>query len=383
MKSNAPPAVRPGERLLFRAFDGAAAQHLVSVVQHHGLPGGDSPLGLVEHHPHAAALQRIGGAGRVHMLAVPGLGGAAHRRRRRGPGDPVDPGGRQRVGEQVGVVSQQDGVVRAVLPHHIDVLSGGDAQSLPLAAGVAGQPLVAAQHMAVLIHKVPRRQGRAVLLQEPDVVAVGDEADVLAVGLVRHRQPRLPRLLPDGVLVELPHRQQQMGQLELGELIEHIALVLPSVAAPQQPPAARRLVVVHTGIVPRGQIVVAQLQRPVQQRAELQLPVAVDAGVGRPARAVFIHEFLHDAAGEPLRFVQQMELHAQPLCHGTGILGVPGRKAVHLRITVQAEHGPAAGIALRLQQRGGGGAVHPAGHGDQYALVVHHAPHKQKSRNCV
>ena len=35
---------------------------------------------------------------------------------------------------------------------------------------------------------------------------------------------------------------------------------------------------------------------------------------------------------------------------------------------------------LRLQQRGGGGAVHPAGHGDEYALVVHHAPRKKNRK---
>ena len=56
------------------------------------------------------------------------------------------------------------------------------------------------------------------------------------------------------------------------------------------------------------------------------------------------------------------------------------RQAIHLGVAVQAEHGPAAGIALRLQQRGGGGAVHPAGHGDEYALVVHHAPRKKNRK---
>ena len=97
--------------------------------------------------------------------------------------------------------------------------------------------------MAVLVHKIPGDQGGAVPAQKADVVAIGDKTDILTVGLVRHGQPRLPCLLPDGILVELPHRQQQVGQLELSELIEHIALILLSVAAPQQTPAARLLVV--------------------------------------------------------------------------------------------------------------------------------------------
>ena len=312
------------------------------------------------------------------MLAVPGLGGAAHRRRRCFTGDPVDAGGGQDGGEQVGVVPQQDGVVRTVLPHHIDVLSGGDAQPLPLAAGVAGQPLVAAQHAAVLVHKVPRRQLCTVLPQELDVIPVGDEADVLTVGLVRHIQPRLPRLLPDGVLVEIPYRQQQVGQLELCELVEHVALVFLPIPASQQPPTARRLIVVYPGVVSRGQIVVPHLQRTIQQSAELQLPVAVDAGVGRPARAVLRHEFLHDAAGEPLRLIEQVKVHAQPLRRPAGVLSALGGQMRHLRLPAQAEHGAAADIALLPQQRGGGRAVHAAGHGDQHTLGIlfHYAPRK-------
>ena len=57
---------------------------------------------------------------------------------------------------------------------------------------------------------------------------------------------------------------QQVRQLVLRQLIQHIALLLPPVPAPQQPVQPRLRIVAHTGIVARSQIVVAQHQRPLQ-----------------------------------------------------------------------------------------------------------------------
>ena len=69
-----------------------------------------------------------------------------------------------------------------------------------------------------------------------------------------------------------------------------------------------------------------------------------------------------------------MEFHPQPLRHAAGVLGVPGGQAVHLRVPVKTEHRAAADVAMLLQKRGGGGAVHPAGHSNQYAfgILLHH-----------
>lgn len=94
------------------------------------------------------------------------------------------------------------------------MLPGGNAQALALAGGVAGQTLVPAQHPAGAVHKIAGSQGyAAVLLQEADIVSVGNEADVLTVGLVGVDKPCLTGALTDGGLVVFPHGQQQMGQL--------------------------------------------------------------------------------------------------------------------------------------------------------------------------
>ncbi|CAN4050451.1 YgiT-type zinc finger protein, partial [Dysosmobacter welbionis] len=75
------------------------------------------------------------------------------------------------------------------------------------------------------------------------------------------------------------HRQQQMGQLVLGQLIEEVRLVLPSIRAPQQLPAAGGRIEADSGVMAGGHGVRALVQRPVQQGAELDLPVAVNAGI--------------------------------------------------------------------------------------------------------
>ena len=227
--------------------------------------------------------------------------------------------------------------------------------------------------MALPVHKVPGLQGHmAVFLQKRRVVPAGDKADVLAVGLAGVQQPRLAGAFPDGGLVIVPHRQQQVGQLALGQLIEHIALVLPPVPAPQQAIQPRDRVPVHPGIVAGGDVVIPQHQSPVQQRAELQAAVAVDAGVGGMSGAVFRHEPVHDLPGEALRLVEHIKLHAQAIGHRPGVVSVVGGAAgPRLFAVIQPQHGPVALVPLLPQQQGGGAAVHAAGHGHQYAFSFH------------
>lgn len=70
-----------------------------------------------------------------------------------------------------------------------------------------------------------------------------------------------------------------MRELVLRELVENVALILVPVAPAQEPPAAALPVALDAGIVPGRDIVIPQQERPVEQRAELQTAVAVDARV--------------------------------------------------------------------------------------------------------
>ena len=219
--------------------------------------------------------------------------------------------------------------------------------------------------MALPVHKVAGGHlHAAVLPQKARVVPVRHEADVLAVGLVSVDEPRLAGALTDGGLVVFSHRQQQVGQLVLTQLVEDVALILAPVPAPEEMVFAGGFVKLHPGVVPGGQVIVSQQQRPLQQRAEFQAAVAVDAGIGGAPGAVFGHEVVHHIPGEPLRLVENVEFHTQAVGHAPGIGGIVGGAAGALHLAViQAQHGAVAAVALLAQQQSGGGAVHPAGHG--------------------
>ena len=147
------------------------------------LAGGDGPLGLVEVQADAAVLQRRQQAGLLGM-AVANLGRAADRSRRRRPGDPVEVLRPRRPREERAAGAQGDGVGRGVQPYHVVGLGKGQAQAPALAHGVVDQPPVAAQDGPVRAHKVAGLRPQAgPLLDHPGVVPVGNEADVLAVGL--------------------------------------------------------------------------------------------------------------------------------------------------------------------------------------------------------
>ena len=108
-------------------------------------------------------------------------------------------------------------------------------------------------------------------------------------------------------------------------------------------------------------------------RAEFQLPVAVDAGVGRAPRAVLRYEFVHDAAPEPRRLVEHIKAHTQPGGRLPCILRIVGGAAAAVLVGRQLQHGSVALIALLHQQRGGGRAVHAAGHGHQHLFLFAHS----------
>ena len=101
--------------------------------------------------------------------------------------------------------------------------------------------------------------------------------------------------------------------------------------------------------MPCGDIIVAQRQRPVQQRAELQLPVAVDAGIGRPPGHIFADEVVYHAALELLRLIKYIKPHPQPRGRLPGVLRVTGRAAPTILAAVQLQHRAVTVVALLHQ----------------------------------
>src|SRR5882762_898027 len=73
---------------------------------------------------------------------------------------------------------------------------------------------------------------------ERRVIAVRDEADLLAVGLVGDRETEPPRLVADLRLGETSHREHRTRQLVLRQREQKVGLVLVTIRAALEQPAA-------------------------------------------------------------------------------------------------------------------------------------------------
>jgi hypothetical protein len=172
---------------------------------------------------------------------------------------------------------------------------------------------VRAQLVAVDVHDLAGGGSEAVGEEGPGV-AVRDEADVVAVGLVGDLEPAPVGLPPDVGLGGVTQREERVRKLLGRAHGQDVRLVLALVHTPPQL-AARKL-----RVVPRAHSVEAEGQRAVEQRLKLDLLVAAQAGVGSTARGVLGHEVLHHVAVEALGQVPDVERDSD---HVGGPAGVP------------------------------------------------------------
>src|SRR6476619_5414214 len=109
------------------------------------------------------------------------------------------------------------------------------------------------------------------------IIAAGNKAYLLRVGLFRESQMVLARQLAHLWLIHVPERKQRAAELLLRKAEEKICLVLGGIGgAAQQPPIALRGKLA-TRVMPCGQHVRANLSRGNQQLVELQMVVAQTA----------------------------------------------------------------------------------------------------------
>ena len=140
-----------------------------------------------------------------------------------------------------------------------------------------------AEHGAIPVDDLTRRC--AELLVEPAAgVTVGDEADVVRVGLLREREPARLRLGAHlGLRGRRTEREHRVRELLAGEHAEHVGLVLrPGGGAVQLAVA----VVIHGDrrVVAGGDRVEAERDGLLEQRSELDVLVAAHARVGGAVR---------------------------------------------------------------------------------------------------
>src|SRR5262245_58696462 len=122
--------------------------------------------------------------------------------------------------------------------------------------------------------------GRRLPLDESGVVAIRNEADLLALGLVRRGKLPLRCEAPYVLLGQAADREDRRRELLLREAEQEVRLVLASVESPQEPLTARGGIVVLARVVSGRDVLDAEGSRARQQALELDLGIAPRARQG-------------------------------------------------------------------------------------------------------
>ncbi len=172
------------------------------------------------------------------------------------------------------------------------------------------------EHAALPIDDGARtKRGGDAVAQESPVVVVGDEADLLALRLVGRHQAQRPRLVAHRFLRQLPHGEPRRGELLLGERPEEIRLVLVGITAAPEQVTSRGLVASDSRVVTRRHRGRVPGAGAMEQRAELDLAIADDAGHRGPARFVLAREVLDHRLIELALGVEQVVRDAEAARH--------------------------------------------------------------------
>ena len=263
-------------------------------------------------------------------LALEEFGAAVGRGHRETTSDRVEAGpavtgpGELAYGERRLRANHHGVVHRAHFEHEARAPVGrgpADTETLALPDRVARGTVVGAQLLAVTVDDRPFARCNA--LAQPRLrVAVGNEADVVAVGLLRDGKSALGSLSPyDRLRRGRAEREHRVRKLLRRQHAENVRLIFGLVGGAVQL-AVAGLVGDDVGVVPGGDRVESECERLLQYRRELDALVASHAGVGRAARGVLGDEVSDDVVGEALREIPDIERDAQLLSRTTRIQAV-------------------------------------------------------------
>ena len=293
--------------------------------------------------------------------------------------DPVDVVERDLAPAERAPGTDDDAARLGLQPHDVErivVGAGAFAQgeAATLADGEAHDAVVPADNLARHVHDVARLgRLRPQLLHHRGIVAVGHEADVLAVGLLGDRQVEA---LGEGARLALGHVAQRKAQ-EV-ELLgrgaeEKVALVARRIGGAMQ--LRTRLAHHALHIVAGGQRLGAELARGLEQVAELHRAVAGDAGHRRLAAHIGVGEGVHHLGAEAALIVEHVVRDAEPLGDLARVLDVLAGTARPCladgdAMVIELQSDAHDVVALLLQERGGDRRIDAARHGDDHAGVA-------------
>src|SRR5262249_42771036 len=223
---------------------------------------------------------------------------------------------------------------------------------------------------------------RGVGVDELHVVAVRDEAELHALGLLRHRERGAARDFTDFVLRDFAKGKFAVGALRVRKATKEIGRILGGIVGTKKLGPLRGRVVANTSVVAGGEPIGADLPSHSQQRLELYVGVAIGTGDGSAAAEIVVHKGADDALFKLVFEVHHVVRKVEMLGDALGVVNVIERAAAVLRAEVGALkfgepalipelHGEADDRAALLLQHGcDGRRVHTArhGHGDKARL---------------
>ena len=243
----------------------------------------------------------------------------------------------------------------------------------------------------------PRALARRTLLaeigvDERGVVAVGHEANLLAVALSRHREAHLAGHLAHPRLPVLAQREQRPRQLLLRQTPQKIGLIARFVHRAIEQMPAGTLVEPQARVMARRDPHRAERGGHLQELIELDEVVAQRARNRRAPRQILVNEGPHHLALEPLFEIHHVIRNAELLRHPPRVVDVVERAAAargaigsQLRQPplVPELHGqPNDRHSLPVQDSRNRGAVHAAAHRDR-DQALRHAPAPPARRAAV
>ena len=236
-------------------------------------------------------------------------------------------------------------------------------------------------NVAVCVKERPVRVGLSgAHSYELRVVTVGNEADVLAVVLVRVHKSKFIRQRADFILaLELPERVYRVRKLLLRHGVENVALILGEVPCLFQHPSAVFRKELRAGVVTGNDVFAAEGASALIQQLELHVAVAVDAGIRGLAVLVGADEPPDNVPLELVHEVENVELHAHRIGGVSRVLGVVGGAAGFfgagaVGAAAQLHCDAYAVVAPLNHERRRDRAVNSSAHCDERGGLFRHSP---------
>ena len=154
------------------------------------------------------------------------------------------------------------------------------------------------------------------------VIAAGNEADFLRVGLFGEGETTVAGDVADLGLGEMAERKKRTRELWLGEAEEEVGLVLCSISRPLQDPPPAAGVVFIDGVVAGGDTAGADAAGGLNEGIELEVVVAERAGDGRAAMEILVDEGADDVLLEAGLLVDDVVGDAEVLGYAAGVVDI-------------------------------------------------------------